>query len=656
MIENTSRAVRLCGTEEVDPPSRRLRAGALSVELENGALRYVRLGGVEVLRAIAFLVRDENWGTFTPKIDDLKIDERQDRFTVTYRGTCADAKRRLSYDATIEGKSDGSLAFVVVAEPVTDVLTNRTGFVVLHAVEGVAGEPVTVRHVDGSEKKSTFPELISPGQPFLNIRALTHEVMPGVFATCTMESVDGFEMEDQRNWTDASYKTYVRSLLKPWPYMHKKGEKFEQSVRLTFSGRLPAAAASASAGPVRVELGGDAGAKMPAIGVGVPAEEAEHALTAVSLVKKLGPKHLVCAIDLRGSTWRKALSTYRRLGEETGAEVVLEVVIPGGMDPAAELEPVAKAVGAAKLSPAAVAVFPEPLLHSYQPSGPWPELSAEEAIAKAARRAFPRARLGGGMYAYFTELNRKRPAAGLYDYVTHTTCPIVHAADDRSVMESLEALRTVALSTRAMIGNAAYRVGPSAIGCRDNPYGKAPFENPGNGRVPLAKVDPRQRGLLNAAWTLGYVAAFARGRVEAIALGAPTGPFGYIHRGAEYAQPYYDDLQAPAVYPAFHVVAGLATASGKALRVAKPSRPGIVDAIAYGAGAETTLWIANVTAAKQTVELATRPRAKGTIAVLDDEAFARMTTEPDYLAEGNPYGGEPIVLGPYAVCRIEFSP
>ena len=29
---------------------------------------------------------------------------------------------------------------------------------------------------------------------------------------------DTFEMEDQRNWTDASYKTYVRPLALPWPY------------------------------------------------------------------------------------------------------------------------------------------------------------------------------------------------------------------------------------------------------------------------------------------------------------------------------------------------------------------------------------------------------------------------------------------------------
>src|SRR3712207_7382130 len=39
-------------------------------------------------------------------------------------------------------------------------------------------------------------------------RSLTHEAAPGLRVTCRMEG-DTFEMEDQRNWTDASFKTYV---------------------------------------------------------------------------------------------------------------------------------------------------------------------------------------------------------------------------------------------------------------------------------------------------------------------------------------------------------------------------------------------------------------------------------------------------------------
>jgi len=40
----------------------------MSVEFDSGQLRYLKVNGVEVLRAVGFLVRDENWGTYTPAI------------------------------------------------------------------------------------------------------------------------------------------------------------------------------------------------------------------------------------------------------------------------------------------------------------------------------------------------------------------------------------------------------------------------------------------------------------------------------------------------------------------------------------------------------------------------------------------------------------
>ncbi len=232
-----TRAVKLFGTDAEDPPSRRLSAGSLSAVLQNGQLRYVTFAGVEVLRGVAFLARDANWGTYAAELDDLEIVEDQSGFTVKYRATCADDKQRLVYEAHIRGSIDGSLTFVAVATPATDFVTNRTGFVVLHPA-ALAGRPVKVAHVDGREGEARFPERISPAQPIFDIRVLTHEAAPGLFATCRMEG-DAFEMEDQRNWTDASYKTYVRPLARPWGYTLAQGSRHEQSVRLTFSGADP---------------------------------------------------------------------------------------------------------------------------------------------------------------------------------------------------------------------------------------------------------------------------------------------------------------------------------------------------------------------------------------------------------------------------------
>src|SRR5215470_15783261 len=102
-----TRAIRLCGTEQPDVVGRVLEAGPLSVELDNGNLRYLKVGGIEVLRALAFLVRDENWGTYVPALSELVIDQRADGFTVSYHATCRRAGQEIGYDARIEGHGDG---------------------------------------------------------------------------------------------------------------------------------------------------------------------------------------------------------------------------------------------------------------------------------------------------------------------------------------------------------------------------------------------------------------------------------------------------------------------------------------------------------------------------------------------------------------------
>ena len=54
------------------------------------------------------------------------------------------------------------------------------------------------------------------------LRAMTHSPMPDVKAEVRFEG-DTFETEDHRNWTDASFKTYVRPLALPWPYVLQEG-------------------------------------------------------------------------------------------------------------------------------------------------------------------------------------------------------------------------------------------------------------------------------------------------------------------------------------------------------------------------------------------------------------------------------------------------
>lgn len=651
MAKQPKRAIKLFGTEVPEPKVKTLQAGALSAVFDNGALRYIKLGETEVLRAIAFLVRDENWGTFTPEISNLKIKQGKSDFRVSYDARCKDAKRSLTYRAEISCGADGALRFDAVGFPESDFLTNRTGFIVLHPLTGVAGDPVEVEHVDKRKVKDKFPAIINPVQPFYGIRSLRHKVADGVFVTCRMEG-DTFEMEDHRNWTDSSFKTYVRPLAEPWPYTLRKGVEIKQSVSLAFSGKLPRAKAAGRAKPVEIALG-KAGGALPAIGVAVPEGEADAAFANATLIAQAGARHLVCEADGRRGGLSGALGVYQRLAKATNADVILEVILPGAQLPSTEFAPIAEAVKRNGLIPAAISVSPAMDLRGVLPGSKGPDGPTLAEIYRAARAAFPGVRIGGGTFAFFTELNRKRPPTEHLDFVTHTTCPIVHAADDVSVMETLEALPYVVQSAKAFINGKAYCIGPSSIPARLNPYGASTASNANNGRVCLSDMDPRQRGLYGAAWTLGYVAALAGGGLSAITLGAATGPAGMIYRRTNYAQPYFDEAGAPSVYPLYHVVAGLAAASGSKVIAAKSGAPGKVAALAVRGKSGTTLWLANLTGEAQTAKVSGFTGG-AQLHVLDEGSFVAATKDAGYLNKGGKALKKvgSVALAPYAVARI----
>lgn len=654
-IAKPSRAIALCGTVQPDVVGRILTAGPISVEFDNGQLRYLRMNGVEVLRVLAFLVRDENWGTYVPALSKLKIDQRKDSFSVSYHAVCKRDQQELAFDIEIEGGADGSLDFRGIAVPKTDFLTARTGFVVLHPLTGTVGNAVELEHVDGSVERATFPREVNPVQPFLNLRAMTHEALPGVKATVRFEG-DTWETEDHRNWTDASFKTYVRPLALPWPYTLKAGEVVKQSVKVSFSGAVPKGRKAGAAKAIDVTLGAAGRATVPPVGLGLPAEEIDATIARLALLKNAAPRLLIGQIDPRKGHGLKELYGYRLLSEQCGAELMLEVIVASLDAYAEEFKRLAASANQAGVKIHALAVVPVGDLKSVLPGGPRPPAPDLDALYAAARAAFPGVMLGGGMFSFFTELNRKRVPVKQLDFVTNTTCPTVHAADDRSVMETLEALPHQINTARSFIGKTAHRVGPSAIGCRDNPHGASYTPNPDNERVCLPLIDPRMRALFGAAWIAGYIATLARTGVRSISIGASTGPLGVIHRPGDHQQPWFDGLQGGAVYPSFHVVSGLSRAAGSKLVESTTSDPAKVLSLAYRHPKGTLLWLVNLTADKQSVNLSGLGTGSRVYGVLDESSFVKATTDPiAFQHTKKPLQATSIRLDAYAVAFIGIA-
>jgi hypothetical protein len=585
----------LYGTRDAETTPVRLSAKKLEVDLVGGNLRTIRYDGTEVLRAVSYLVRDRDWGTYSPEIEDLAIEHDGGSFEVTYRARChGPGDTVLVVDVRIVGQSD-RLDFEAEAASETGFETNRCGFCILHPIVGLGGAPAAVEHVDGAPEVTRFPDLIEPWQPFKDMRAITHVAMPGISAECRMEG-DTFEMEDQRNWSDASYKTYVRPLALPWPYQIPAGQPVRQKISLIIKDSRPEGhpTVGASAEVVKLHLGGRTGA-MPAIGLIITPEEAEACLSAKRFLAEIAPQELLFHFDPGAGHGVEALKRFADIAATHPGRSTLEIALPCRQAPADETATIARDMRSAGFRPDAIMISPSVDRQSTPPGSKWPDCPPLEEVYAAAHAAFPGIRIGGGMLSYFTELNRKRVPEGQLSFISHCTNPIVHAADDLSVMQTLEALPFITRSVRAIYGDKPYRIGPSTIPMRQNPYGSRTMENPSGGRIPMANRDPRHNGQFAAAFALAYATSVLDADLECLTLSALTGPFGLI-AGADEPGRKGDPR------PLFGAVRTLAALAGTEWQECISSSPSRVLAFASIGPAGSQLHVVNVTSNEQAVE------------------------------------------------------
>ena len=358
----------------------------------------------------------------------------------------------------------------------------------------------------------------------------------------------------------------------------------------------------------------------------------------------------ILQLRVRPETAPALYETARAMITARPTEIELEIVVPSTEDPEKSLARVAAECQSASLPVARVLALPESYLRSYQPAGPWPAGPTPQDVWKHARKSFPQAGIGGGVLTYFTELNRCRPQNSMCDYITHGSTAITHAADDVSVIESLEGLSHIFRSARAIAQAKDYRLGLVAIGMRSNPYGSGVVENDQQRRIAMAGADPRQRGLFAAAWAVGAVAASEGHKVSSLALSTIQGPFGIVHRRERWAQPLYQEGAVDLVYPLFHVVRFL-SAMGGAERLAFPALENGIVGVAASVSPGVRLILANLGTSASCVRL---PQA-AEVRVLDGQSFPSAIHDPQWLDTSKPGHIPEIALAPLDVAFVTME-
>lgn len=465
-----------------------LRAGPLEVRYCNGELRDLWLGQTEVLRRVHGAVRDRNWGTVEPQISDEQIRDNGDSFRVEFAVHNRRDDIDFAWRGTIVGAPDGTVTFEFDGRALRDFWRNRVGLCVLHPIN-CTGVAARAQSPNGASKATRFPLEIAPHCPFENLRALSHQLAPELWAHVEFEG-EIFETEDQRNWTDASFKTYGTPLALPFPVRVAAGERVLQSVTLRFEGDLPAYAPFRML--ARVTATGGASLKMPPLGLSFAPETPTLDTSEIELLKELSPSHLRVEVDL-SSDFAPALAC--AIAQARQLDCALEVALFGGeFQDEAALE-----VAITSLEDVRVVSF---CLFASRTQTVAPD--AFERVQTRLRLTFAGVPVGAGSNANFAEFNRQRPPKNA-DFGAYAANPQVHAFDDQSLLETPFALGHTLQSARAIIGGKGVKISPLTLKPRFNAVATAP-EIVAPGALP-ANADARQFTLLGAVWILASIVA-----------------------------------------------------------------------------------------------------------------------------------------------------
>jgi hypothetical protein len=556
-----------------------LRAGPVTMlfDADNVFLRYVRVGSHEVLRGINAPIRNQNWATVAPSVSNLQIEDEGDRFKVTFDVSCADKEIDFRWHGSISGSSKGVIEFTFDGVAHSTFKRNRIGFCVLHG-PSAAGQSWVLKTADGATSTGNFPKFISPHQPAKNLREITHEVTPGIQARVEFHG-EVFEMEDQRNWTDASFKTYCTPLEIPYPVEVAKGTKISQKITISLEGELGEPEATSADTVLTLTKKESA---LPRLGLQVSSEVKDLTNGQEALLHALRLDHLRVDLALSDKSFvddlRRATTQAKALG------VSLHIGLNLGESPAfAELLSELK-----KRNP--------PVTH-------WLVTGGEPAhFLKTRQQLLPvagGAQIGVTRITNFVDLNRLRPEEQSIGAIGFAINPQIHAFDNASMVETLTIHADVVNTARQFAGERPLVIGPVTL----SPQfvdGEDPPGGPPAGPYPTY-VDVRQGTGFAAAWTLGSVKYLAESSAHSITYYETVGWNGIMDADDVGSRPAGYPSRPGETFPVYELLHELGEFAGGRVRQVDSSNPLSAVAIVLKKGDRTRLLVANLAAEAQTV-------------------------------------------------------
>lgn len=471
--------------------SKKIQVRDLCFTFDNGTVRNITYGNREIISQIYFAVRDENWGTLAYSISDVAYHSDSIQFQATV------SIQSINYQ--IEVKiffTNDQLQYCFEGNSRSDFLSNRIGLCVL-IPSRYQNHPCEVFHTNGQIEKGKFPDLISPDQPFTDILGVSWRFSDDCLASLSLDG-DVFEMEDQRNWTDSSYKIYSRPLNLPFPFPVKTGETIRQGVTLDLSSK-PQPEANLKPAERLITFDLSRSFALPALGITVDRVLSQEQL---ALLTNLSLSYLRVDYFPEQEQSQLILNALIRNVVDSLQKILLCIYFdPDHLQAQVEqMQRHLRTFEESMLVRFEIAIFlrgvavPENQLLSF-------------IIEKLHN--YP-GKIGSGSDAYFTQLNRSLLNAAMLDFVIYAVNPQVHAFDNESLMSTFGGQIDTVTSAKRIAGEKPVYVSPVTLKMRWNPDKKVDS----NPDFSEPEPDERQWTLFCAAWTFGSIVAMIRAQVD----------------------------------------------------------------------------------------------------------------------------------------------
>lgn len=616
--QKLSKNVYLYGSESLLPQQFNLRAGPLEMLFEMGNLRYVKWGETELLRMIYAAVRDHNWGTVTPQISHEQINISEKSFAIAY--DCTYLKDDIHFFAhyTISGDEAGKVAFSMSGEALSSFKKNRIGFCILHPASA-AGLACRITTPDGQENEGKFPKYISPHQPFKDLKKFAWEIGENATALLEFEG-DIFETEDQRNWTDASFKTYSTPLALPFPAQVQKGDKINQTITLSVQGVVSQPSSLESKVSFFLPEKTDHWQKMPSFGIGKSSTANSLTAQEITLLQNAGFSHYRVDVKLYEKDWKITFSQ----AIEEAKQLILSLEVALFFKNDIENELTAFLSSCAGHNPDIQYIL---LLHADAKSTPEDLIAA---VVPVLREKLPDVAIGAGTDFFFTELNRFRPPSHGLDFLSYSVNPQVHQFDNLSLVETLEAQSYTVGSARQFADGLPIHLSPVTLKMRKNPNATGTGLVVTPGELP-PQVDVRQMSLFGAVWTLGSIKYLAEAGTEAVTYFETIGMQGLM-QGSEPPSSQAFKAMSNHIFPLYFVFSELGQYHDAHVAPAYSSNPLKVDGLILETKDEKIILLGNMQADATEVTICNM-EGEAFVKTLDEYNVAEATLHPEIFTE-----------------------